>query len=74
MEIRWFFPENSSQLQNFVQRKFNLKPKPEVRTDIYYPIVNQDDLGLKLRAGNWEIKKRRQPGTPFTLSITRLAT
>ncbi len=66
MEIRWFFPENIPELKHFVQRNFNVKPEPEIRTDTYYPIFNREDLGYKLRAGNREIKKRRKPGVPFS--------
>jgi hypothetical protein len=66
MEIRWFFPENIPDLQHFVQQNFNFKPAPEIRTDTYYPIFNREDLGLKLREDNLEIKKRRKPGIPFS--------
>ncbi|WP_162344102.1 hypothetical protein [Cyclobacterium salsum] len=69
MEIRWFFPENIPELKHFVQRKFNVKPEPEIRTDTYYPIFNREDLGLKLREGNREIKKRQKPGIPFYFEV-----
>lgn len=65
LEIRWFFPDNVQELQDFVRNNFNVEPEPEIRTDTYYPISNREDLGLKLRQGNHEIKKRRKPGIPF---------
>ncbi|MDN3689581.1 hypothetical protein [Cyclobacterium jeungdonense] len=65
LEIRWFFPDNVPELQDFVLDNFNMKPEPEIRTDTYYPISNREDLGIKLRQGNHEIKKRRKPGIPF---------
>ncbi|WP_162416811.1 hypothetical protein [Cyclobacterium roseum] len=66
MEIRWFFPENIPELKHFVQRNFNVKPEPEIRTDTYYPIIDRKDLGFKIREGSQEIKKRRKPGVPFS--------
>ena len=65
LEIRWFFSKPVAELQAFVLKGFRLKPLPETRTDVYYPIPGREDLGLKTREGEHQLKKRRQPGLPL---------
>ncbi|WP_154855294.1 hypothetical protein [Cyclobacterium xiamenense] len=65
LEIRWFFSKPVPELKAFVLAAFRLKPLPEIRTDVYYPIPGREDLGLKTREGENELKKRRQSGLPL---------
>ena len=67
VEMRWFFkgplPANVSawfgSLGEFL-------PQLEQRTDLY--LATREDLGVKLREGRLEIKWRRGPGHPMTIS------
>ncbi|WP_339925315.1 hypothetical protein [uncultured Cyclobacterium sp.] len=59
IEIRWFFNSPIKELMNFVT-ELSFKNEPETRTDIYFPIADRPDLGLKIRDDNYEIKRRSE--------------
>jgi len=54
-EIRWFFQKEKEQFAHWFQ-KFNCT-STQTRTDFYLDI-NNEDIGIKLREGNIEIKHR----------------
>lgn len=65
IEIRWFFKSPIEELLNFVREFSPNKNEPESRTDIYFPIADRPDLGLKIRDKNYEVKQRQQWPLPL---------
>ncbi len=57
-EIRWFSnTEDPEILRWFEENGFTFE-NTEARTDYYLPLKEQNDIGIKLREGNIEIKQR----------------
>lgn len=56
-EIRWFFEKENKEITNWFLNKNLTISTTKPRTD-YYKKLNQDNLSVKLREGNIEIKER----------------
>lgn len=70
-EIRWFsHTENEAIGKWFEENGFSFE-NANTRTDYYLPLKDQDDIGIKLREGNIEIKQRtsRSPKEKLAKSV-----
>jgi hypothetical protein len=56
-EIRWFFKENNVAIEKWFAAHGKEFSTSQHRTDFYLPIA-KEDIGIKLRGGNIEIKQR----------------
>lgn len=67
-EIRWFTRENNHAIIEWFSihgiTSSNILP----RTDFYLPFPGKEDISIKLREGNIEIKRRQGPAELFQLS------
>lgn len=66
-EIRWFTQNENQQISAWFSGKHCTFSDASPRTDFYLPIPGRNDLAIKLRETNVEIKQRRgdgQPGQP----------
>lgn len=57
-EIRWFYPTELKSVEKWFMDNGYTFENADPRTDYYLPLKNQDDIGIKLREGNVEIKQR----------------
>lgn len=57
-EIRWFFKENNTTITKWLSKQGKELSKTQPRTDYYLPIAGKEDISVKLREGNVEIKQR----------------
>lgn len=71
-EIRWFFKENNETITKWFSDKEKLLSKTKPRIDFYLPLPGKEDLSVKLREGNVEIKQRH--GEPMLHHLTKNAT
>lgn len=70
-EIRWFFKNNNHYIMEWFSNQGIEFSKTEPRTDFYLPLPGKEDLSIKLREGNIEIKQRTQ--SPVGHSLTARA-
>ena len=70
-EIRWFFSENNEPIEQWFSGRGMLFSKTKPRTDYYLPIPGKEDISVKLREGNIEIKQRH--GQPVLHHLTKNA-
>lgn len=57
-EIRWFTQTEDSAISKWFARNGQTFANTESRTDFYLPLPGKEDIGIKLREGNIEIKQR----------------
>ncbi|MGA8855351.1 MAG: hypothetical protein WB492_14350 [Christiangramia sp.] len=57
-EIRWFSNTEDQGISKWFEENGYIFENSEPRTDYYLPLKDQEDLGIKLREGNIEIKQR----------------
>lgn len=57
-EIRWFKPEPDKKILEWFDRKDMNLDNSENRTDHYLILTGKEDLNIKLRQGNIEVKQR----------------
>lgn len=57
-EIRWFSNHEEKQITNWFDSKGMSFEKVNSRTDFYLPLKRKNDIGIKLREGNIEVKHR----------------
>ena len=70
-EIRWFFKEPNQMIEDWISKHDSTLAKAEERTDFYLPLPDKDDLTVKLREGNIELKMRQ--GQPALHALTPTA-
>ena len=57
-EIRWFFPNQDQAIAKWFEENGYLFENTEARIDYYLPLKEKEDIGIKLRDNNIEIKHR----------------
>lgn len=57
-EIRWFSHYEDSAIVNWFERNSQNFENTDSRTDFYLPLPEKEDIGIKLREGNIEVKHR----------------
>ncbi|MCH4823321.1 hypothetical protein ML462_09045 [Gramella lutea] len=70
-EIRWFYSTELKAVEKWFMDNGHTFENAIPRTDYYLPLKNQDDIGIKLREGNVEIKQRISRSK--TENITRMS-
>lgn len=71
-EIRWFFQEEKNTIAKWFEDRGKRFSDSAPRTDFYLPLPGKDDLNVKLREGNVELKQRQ--GEPVLYCLSRHAT
>lgn len=71
-EIRWFSPTNHASIIDWFSKHGLSFSNTKPRTDYYLPNTDHDDISVKLREGNVEIKQRT--GNPNLQQFTKHAT
>ena len=59
-EIRWFFPAEDTSISNWFQENGYIFENTESRTDYYLSLIEKEDVGIKLRENNIEVKHRTE--------------
>lgn len=67
-EIRWFFKKNNRSITQWFSSQGMEFSKTKPRTDFYLPLPGKEDLSIKLREGNIEIKQRIKNLIPHPLT------
>jgi hypothetical protein len=67
-EIRWFTRREAKRITQWFAGQGLTFTSVEARTDFYLPLPDRDDMSIKLREGNIEIKQRT--GAPEKGSLT----
>jgi hypothetical protein len=66
-EVRWFFTQRQPTIENWFTDHGHSFDETKPRTD-FYLATQTDDLGIKLREGNIEIKQRQSKGHPLSFT------
>ena len=57
-EIRWFFHTEVQSISNWFEENGYTFENTEARTDYYLTVIEKEDIGIKLRENNIEVKHR----------------
>lgn len=57
-EIRWFFQTDNTSIRNWFEENSYIFENCNPSKDYYLPLKEKEDIGIKLREGNIEIKHR----------------
>lgn len=57
-EIRWFYKTEPESIRNWFEENGYIFENTEARTDYYLPLKDKNDLSIKLRENNIEVKQR----------------
>ena len=57
-EIRWFLPNEDEAISKWFEENGYLFENTEARIDYYLPLKEKEDIGIKLRENNIEVKHR----------------
>ncbi|PTX42869.1 hypothetical protein C8P64_1391 [Christiangramia gaetbulicola] len=70
-EIRWFYKTEPESIRNWFEENGYIFENTEARTDYYLPLKDKNDLSIKLRENNIEVKQRtgRSENADLTDSI-----
>ncbi|TRO63274.1 hypothetical protein [Christiangramia sabulilitoris] len=69
-EIRWFSHNEMKFVEAWFEKNGYLFENTEARTDYYLPLREKEDLGIKLRENNIEIKHRKSRSEVVDLTST----
>lgn len=57
-EIRWFYKTEVESIRNWFEENGYIFENTEARTDFYLPLKEKEDISIKLREKNIEVKQR----------------
>lgn len=57
-EIRWFFQTEEQPISSWFEENSYIFENTEARTDYYLSLIEKEDVGIKLRENNIEVKHR----------------